>query len=97
VALYIWDAMARGAFKFLVKYLDIAHDGCTPNKNSWTAWVTSLFLTGFTLLVLVPAAAGSTGALSDDSATLRVAGRPLLLLIDKHWRPALPSRQAWRL
>jgi hypothetical protein len=53
VALYIWDAMARGAFKFLAKYLDIAHDGCTPNKISWTAWITSLFLTGFTSLVLV--------------------------------------------
>ena len=53
VALYIWDAMARGAFKFLAKYLDIPHDGCTSNKSSWTAWITSLFLTGFTSLVLV--------------------------------------------
>jgi hypothetical protein len=53
VALYIWDAMARGAFKFLAKYLDIAHDGCIPNKSSWTAWMTSLFLTGFTSFVLV--------------------------------------------
>ncbi|MGH9421864.1 MAG: hypothetical protein ACRD3J_17950 [Thermoanaerobaculia bacterium] len=53
VALYIWDAMARGAFKFLARYLDIAHDGCIPNKNSWTAWITSLFLTAFTSLVLV--------------------------------------------
>jgi hypothetical protein len=53
VALYIWDAMARGAFKFLAKYLGTAHDGCNVNKNSWTAWITSLFLTGFTSLVLV--------------------------------------------
>ena len=53
VALYVWDAMARGVFKFLAKYLDIAHDGCIPNKSSWTAWTTSLLLTGFTSLVLV--------------------------------------------
>jgi hypothetical protein len=53
VALYFWDPMARGAFKFFAKYLDIVHDGCIPNKSSWTAWITSLFLTGFTPLVLV--------------------------------------------
>jgi hypothetical protein len=53
VVLYIWDAMARGAFKFLAKYLGIVHDGCIVNKNSWTAWITSMFLTGFTSLVLV--------------------------------------------
>lgn len=53
VALYIWDAMAGGAFKSLAKYFDIAHDGCTPSKNSWTARITSLFLTRFTSLVLV--------------------------------------------
>ena len=53
VALYVWDAMARGAFKFLAEYLGVAPDGCIPNKGSWTAWMTSLFLTGFTSLVLV--------------------------------------------
>jgi hypothetical protein len=53
VALYVWDAMAKGAFKFLAKYLGIAHDGCLPDKSSWTSWVTSLFLTGFTSLVLI--------------------------------------------
>jgi hypothetical protein len=53
VALFVWDAMARGAFKFVAKYLHIAHDGCTPNATSWTARITSLCLTGFTSFVLV--------------------------------------------
>ena len=53
MVLYVWDAMARGAFKFLAKYLDIAHDGCVPDKSGWISWLTSLFLTGFTSLVLV--------------------------------------------
>lgn len=53
VALYVWDAMARGAFKFLAGHLGIAHDGCLPDARSWTGWTTSLFMTAFTSLVLV--------------------------------------------
>lgn len=53
VALFVWDAMARGVFKFLAKYLHIAPDGCMANANSWAAWVASICLTGFTSLVLV--------------------------------------------
>jgi hypothetical protein len=53
VALFVWDAMARGAFKFFAKYLHIAPDGCLADAKNWTSWVTSLCLTGFTSLVLV--------------------------------------------
>jgi hypothetical protein len=53
VALFVWDAMARGGFKFLAKYLDLSSDGCAPNKDSWTASATSLCLTAFTSLVLI--------------------------------------------
>jgi hypothetical protein len=53
VALFVWDAMARGAFKFLAKYVHIAADGCPADPKNWTSWVTSLCLTGFTSLVLV--------------------------------------------
>ena len=53
VALFVWDAMARGAFKFLAKYLDLSPEGCVPDKSSWTASATSLCLTAFTSLVLV--------------------------------------------
>jgi hypothetical protein len=53
VALFVWEAMARGAFKFVAKYLHIAHDGCVLNPTSRTAKITSLCLTAFTSLVLV--------------------------------------------
>jgi hypothetical protein len=53
VALFVWDAMARGAFKFLAKYLDLSPDGCAPNGSGWTASATSICLTAFTSLVLV--------------------------------------------
>jgi hypothetical protein len=53
VALFVWDAMARAAFKFLARYLHIAPDGCIAHASSWTARVTSICLTGFTSLVLV--------------------------------------------
>src|SRR5262249_49420578 len=53
VALFVWNAMARGAFKFLARYMDLSPDGCIPNKSSWTVQVTSLGLTAFTSLVLV--------------------------------------------
>jgi hypothetical protein len=53
VALYVWDAVARGVFKVFAKYLGIVHDGCLPDAKSWTSWITSLCLTGFTSLVLV--------------------------------------------
>lgn len=53
VALYVWEAMARGAFKFLAGQLGIVHDGCRPDASGWTAWWTSLFMTAFTSLVLV--------------------------------------------
>jgi len=53
VALYVWDAMARGVFKFLTKYLHNVPDGCSLNTEGWTPWVTSLCLTAFTSLVLV--------------------------------------------
>jgi hypothetical protein len=53
VALFVWDAMARGVFKFFAKYLHIAPDGCLADAKNWTPWVTSLVLTGFTSLVVV--------------------------------------------
>jgi hypothetical protein len=53
VALFIWDAMARGAFKFMATYLHIAHDGCVVNAKTWTTWITALCLSGFTSIVLV--------------------------------------------
>jgi hypothetical protein len=53
VALFVWDAMAKGAFKFLARYLHLSPDGCAPNVHSTTASATSLGMTAFTSLVLV--------------------------------------------
>ncbi len=53
VALFVWDAMARGAFKFLAKYLHLSPDGCAPNTSSFAASATSLVMTAFTSIVLI--------------------------------------------
>ena len=53
VPLFVWDAIARGVFKFLAKYLHLSPDGCIPSTSSLAAWATSLCMTAFTSLVLV--------------------------------------------
>ena len=53
VALFVWDAMARGAFKFLAGYLRLAPDGCTPNEGSLARSATALCIQFFTSIVLV--------------------------------------------
>jgi hypothetical protein len=53
VALFVWDAMAKGAFKFLARYLHLSPDDCTPNARSFAASATSLCMTAFTSIVLV--------------------------------------------
>ncbi len=53
VALFVWDAMARGALKFVAKYVHIPAGSCAPDATSWAARITSLCFTGFTSLVLV--------------------------------------------
>jgi hypothetical protein len=52
-ALFVWNAMARGAFKFLATYLHLAPDGCAVSKTSYTAWVSGLCIQFFTSIVLV--------------------------------------------
>jgi len=53
VALFVWDAMARGAFKFLAGYLHLAPDGCTPNEGSLARSATAVCIQFFTSIVLV--------------------------------------------
>jgi hypothetical protein len=53
VALFVWDAMARGALKFLAGYLHLAPDGCTPNEGSLARSATELCIQFFTSIVLV--------------------------------------------
>jgi hypothetical protein len=52
-ALFVWNAMARGAFKFLATYLHLAPDGCAVSKTGYTAWVSALCIQFFTSIVLV--------------------------------------------
>jgi hypothetical protein len=53
VALFVWDAMAKGAFKWLARYLQLSPDGCLPNESSLAASAMSFCMTAFTSLVLV--------------------------------------------
>jgi hypothetical protein len=53
VCLFVWDAMASGAFKFLTKYLDLAAPGCALNANSDAASAIAMSIKLFTSLVLV--------------------------------------------
>jgi hypothetical protein len=53
VALFVWDAMASGAFKFLAKYLDLAQPSCAPNQSSSVTSAMELSIKFFTSLVLV--------------------------------------------
>jgi hypothetical protein len=52
-ALFVWNAMARGAFKFLATYLHLAPDSCAVSKTGYTAWVSALCIQFFTSFVLV--------------------------------------------
>ena len=53
VCLFVWDAMASGAFKFLTKYLDLAAPSCALNANSDAASAIAMSIKLFTSLVLV--------------------------------------------
>jgi hypothetical protein len=52
-ALFVWDAMAKGAFKFLAKYLNLPMEACVPNMADWTVTITAQVIRWFTALVVV--------------------------------------------
>jgi hypothetical protein len=52
-ALFVWDAMAKGAFKFLAGYLHIPAEACIPSRVSWTATITAQVIRWLTALVVV--------------------------------------------
>lgn len=52
-ALFVWEAMAKGAFKFLARYLHIPTEACAPNALSWTVAVTMQCIRWYTALVVV--------------------------------------------
>lgn len=52
-ALYVRDAMAKGAFKFLAKYLHIPAETCRPNSSSWAVAITTQCIGWYTALVVV--------------------------------------------
>jgi len=53
VALFVWDAMAKGAFKFLAGYLHLPVEACPPRTTGWTATITAQCVRWFTALVVV--------------------------------------------
>ena len=53
VALFVWDAMAKGAFKLLAGYLPVPAEACAPSTTSWTATIAAQCVRWFTALVVV--------------------------------------------
>lgn len=58
VALFVWEAMAKGVFKFLAGYLPLPAEACAPNPAGWTATITAQCVRWFTALVVVWYAVG---------------------------------------
>lgn len=52
-ALFVWDAMAKGAFKFIAPYLHIPSAYCAANASSLTVTAVALFIRWYTALVVV--------------------------------------------
>jgi len=61
-ALFVWDAMAKGAFKFLAAYLHIPAEACLPSRTAWTSTITEEGIRWFTALVVVWYVIGFTKA-----------------------------------
>ena len=53
VALFVWEGMAKGVFKFLAGYLPLPIEACAPNPTGWTATITAQCVRWFTALVVV--------------------------------------------
>ena len=51
-AFFVWEAMAKGAFKFFAQYLPVPTEACAP-AASWAATITAQFIRWFTALVVV--------------------------------------------
>lgn len=51
-AFFVWEAMAKGAFKFLARYLPLPGEVCAP-ATSWAATITAQCIRWFTALVVV--------------------------------------------
>lgn len=58
VALFVWEGMAKGVFKFLAGYLPLPAEACAPNHAGWTATITAQCVRWFTALVVVWYAVG---------------------------------------
>lgn len=52
-ALFVWDAMAKGAFKFLATYLNIPSSYCAPDRSNLTVEAVTQFIRWYTALVVV--------------------------------------------
>ncbi|MBS0240295.1 MAG: hypothetical protein JSR89_17920 [Proteobacteria bacterium] len=52
-SLFVWDAMAKGAFKFLASYLHIPAESCPPITSSWTVTTATQTIRWYTALVVV--------------------------------------------
>jgi hypothetical protein len=52
-ALFVWNAMAKGAFKFLAGYLDLPTEACRPIEVDWVAPALSQMIRWFTAIVII--------------------------------------------
>jgi hypothetical protein len=53
VSLFVWEAMAKGALKFVAKYLPVPAGSCAPDTGARVTLISALIIRWFTALVLV--------------------------------------------
>ncbi len=53
VSLFVWEAMAKGALKFVANYIPMPEGSCAPDPSSRVTGITALVIRWFTALVVV--------------------------------------------
>jgi hypothetical protein len=53
VSLFVWDAMAKGALKFVASYVPLPAGTCAPDTSSRVTVVSAIFIRWFTALIVV--------------------------------------------
>ncbi len=53
VSLFVWEAIAKGAFKFIASYVPLPAGTCAPDTSTRVTLVSALVIRWFTALVLV--------------------------------------------
>jgi len=75
-ALFVWDAMAQGAFDFLADFLHLPADACPPRAASWAETITVQGIRWFTAFIVVGYVIGFAKAWYDRVRTAQRGAPP---------------------